>query len=243
MFTKKEISFQEGLILLKTTKKILIVAAHPDDEILGCGGTIKKLVDEGHKAYTLILGEGVTSRDDSRDKRKREKELSELKRQVKESNYFIGVDETFLYDFPDNRFDTVPLLDIVKIIEKIKSKIKPDIIFTHYRYDLNIDHQITYKAVLTATRPQINEPVKEIYSFEVLSSTEWNYPLSFSPDVFFDISNSIAAKIKAMGVYKSELREYPHPRSLEGINLNAKNWGMKVGLDYSEAFKTVRVLK
>jgi len=243
MFIKREISFQEGLILLKNNKRILVIAAHPDDEILGCGGTVKRLVDEGYNAYTLILGEGVTSRDDSRDRAKREKELSDLKRQVDEANHLIGVENTFLYDFPDNRFDTVPLLEIVKVIEKIKSELKPDIVFTHYENDLNIDHQITYKAVMTATRPQLNEPVKEIYSFEVLSSTEWNYPLSFSPDVFFDIRKSIESKVKAMGTYKSEIREYPLPRYLEAIELNAKNWGMKVGLDYAEAFKTVRVLK
>ena len=243
MFIKREISFQEGLILLKNNKIVLIIAAHPDDEILGCGGTVKRLVDEGYKAYTLILGEGITSRDDSRDRAKRKNELSDLKRQVDEANHLIGVEDIFLYDFPDNRFDTVPLLDIVKVIEKIKSDLKPDIIFTHYEKDLNIDHQITYKAVITATRPQINEPVKEIYSFEVLSSTEWNYPLSFSPDVFFDISNSIESKIKAMDAYKSELRDYPHPRSLKGIELTAKNWGIKVGFEYVEAFKSVRILR
>lgn len=229
--------------MLKSNKNILVVAAHPDDEILGCGGTVKRLVDEGYKAYTLILGEGITSRDDSRDRAKREKELSELKRHVDEANHLIGVEDTFLYEFPDNRFDTVPLIDIVKVIDKIKSELKPDIIFTHYKNDLNIDHQVTYKAVITATRPQLNESVKEIYSFEVLSSTEWNYPLSFSPDVFYDISSSIRLKMKAMETYESEVREYPHPRSLEGINLNAKNWGMKVGFGYAEAFKTVRVLK
>ncbi|WP_129597815.1 PIG-L deacetylase family protein [Methanohalophilus profundi] len=230
-------------MLLKTNKTILVIAAHPDDEILGCGGTVKRLVDEGHKAYTLILGEGVTSRDDSRDRSKREQELSNLKGQVKGANELIGVKDTFLYDFPDNRFDNIPLLDVVKVIEEVKSEIKPDIIFTHYKDDLNIDHQITYKAVLTATRPLPDESVKEIYSFEVLSSTEWNYPLSFSPDVFFDISSSIESKIKAMSAYKSELREYPHPRSLKGINLSAKNWGIKVGFEYVEAFKSVRVLR
>jgi LmbE family N-acetylglucosaminyl deacetylase len=223
--------------------KILIVSAHPDDEVLGCGGTVARLVKEGYQAYTLILGEGITSRDEKRDRAKRETEIQKLKDQAKKANKIIGVEEVFMYDFPDNRFDTVPLLDIVKVIEKIKNDIKPDIIFTHYVKDLNIDHQITYKAVITATRPVVGEPVKEIYSFEVPSSTEWNFPLSFSPDVFFDISETMDIKIKALEEYKTELREYPHPRSLEGIKINAQSWGLKIGVKYAEVFKCIRVIK
>jgi len=222
---------------------ILTIAAHPDDEILGCGGTIKRLVDEGYTAYTLILGEGITSRDEKRDRDEIIVEIEKLKKQVNEANRIIGVKEVFLHDFPDNRFDTVALLDIVKVIENIKNELQSDIIFTHYENDLNIDHQITYKAVLTATRPMKGECVKELYSFEVLSSTEWNYPLSFSPDVFFDISNYMEYKKKAMQIYKSELNDFPHPRSLEGMDISAKSWGLKVGYKYAEAFKTVRVLK
>ena len=178
--------------------KILIIAAHPDDEVFGCGCTVSRLVREGYEAYSLILGEGVTSRDEKRNREERLVEIEELKKQVNEANRIIGVKEVSLYDFPDNRFDTVPLLDIVKVIENVKNKLQPDIVLTNYENDLNIDHQITYKAVLTATRPMKEECVKELYSFEVLSSTEWNYPLSFSPDVFFDISDYIEYKMKAM---------------------------------------------
>ena len=224
-------------------RKILIIAAHPDDEILGCGGTIIRLNKEGHKVTSLILGEGVTSRDNIRDTKKRVKDILELKKIAKRANVILGVREVFFHDFPDNRFDTVPFLDIVKVIERIKSSIEPDIIFTHYEKDLNIDHQITYKAVITATRPIKEEAVKEIYSFEIPSSTEWSYPLSFSPNVFYDISETIDVKLRALEEYKTELREYPHPRSLEGVKLIAKNWGMKVGLEYAEAYKVVRILK
>jgi LmbE family N-acetylglucosaminyl deacetylase len=223
--------------------KILVIAAHPDDEILGCGGTIAKLVSEGYEAYTLILGEGITSRDQKRNVSKRKKGLQKLKQEAIEANKVLGVKKVFFHNFPDNRFDTVPLLDIVKVIERIKNDIKPNIIFTHYEKDLNIDHQITYKAVITATGPLKDEPVKEIYSFEVASSTEWGYPLTFSPDLFFDISQYMDKKLSAMKEYKSELREYPHLRSLEGIGLNAELWGMKSGLKYAEAFKSVRIIK
>jgi LmbE family N-acetylglucosaminyl deacetylase len=225
------------------TKKILIIAAHPDDEVLGCGGTAARLVKQGNEVYTLVLGEGITSRDASRQREKREQEIIQLKKQVHEANGVIGIKEVFTHDFPDNRFDSVPLLDIVKVIEAIKNKVKPGIVFTHYEQDLNIDHRITYQAVLTAVRPTVNETVKEIYSFEVLSSTEWNFPLRFSPEVFFDISETIDIKLAAMEKYQSELKEFPHPRSLKGIRLNAEQWGMKTGLKYAEAFKLVRLIK
>ena len=224
-------------------KKILIIAAHPDDEILGCGGTVARLVNEGYNAYTLILGEGVTSRDEKRDREKKIAEIETLQKQIYKANEIIGVKEVFVESFPDNRFDSVPLLDIIKIVENIKNKVKPDIVFTHYKNDLNIDHKITFDAVLTAVRPLQNEIVKEIYTFEVLSSTEWNYPLSFSPNTFYDISDTIELKLNAMSEYKSELRDYPHPRSLDGLRLNAKNWGMKVGINYSESFVCLRSIR
>jgi len=224
-------------------KNILIIAAHPDDEILGCGGTVARLNKEGYEITTLILGEGISSRDDVRDVKKREKNILELKEEANRANAILGIKKVFFFDLPDNRFDAIPLLDVVKFIEKIKNQIKPEIIFTHYKNDLNIDHQITYKALITATRPLKEETVKEIYSFEIPSSTEWSYPLSFSPDIFFNISETIDVKIKALGEYKTELMKYPHPRSLEGVRLIAKNWGMKVGLEYAEAYKVIRILK
>jgi len=224
-------------------KKILIVAAHPDDEVLGCFGTVARLIKEGYKAYTLILGEGKTSRDNSRIVDNKKGELEILNTEIKKANAFIGIEKVFVESFPDNRFDSVDLLDIVKTISIVKEEVQPDIIFTHYKDDLNIDHQITYKAVVTATRPMKEECVKEIYSFEILSSTEWNYPLSFSPDIYFDISDTIDLKVQAMKEYTSELCEYPHPRSLEGIKLNAEYHGMRVGKEYAEAFKSVRVIK
>lgn len=225
------------------SKKILIVAAHPDDEVLGCFGTVSKLIKEGYEAYTLILGEGKTSRLDTRKIEENKEQLEILNDEIKKANDIIGIKKCFVYDFPDNRFDSVDLLDIIKVISKIKEEIKPDIIFTHYENDLNIDHKITYQAVITATRPIENESVKEIYSFEILSSTEWQYPISFNPDVFFDIQDTIELKLNAMQCYKSELCLYPHPRSVEGIELNAKYNGMRVGKNYVEAFKSVRVIK
>ena len=216
-------------------QKILIVAAHPDDEVLGCFGTVAKLIKEGAEAYTLVLGEGKTSRGET-DK----EEMEELDREFEMANKTIGIKAIFREHFPDNCFDKVSLLEIVKAVERIKDNLKPDIIFTHFQHDLNIDHRITYQAVLTATRPMQDECVKQIYSFEVLSSTEWNFSSSFSGNVFFDIHDTLADKLKAMQCYRSELRAYPHPRSLEGIQLNAQLQGMRVGLQYAESFLLIR---
>jgi len=225
------------------SKKILIVASHPDDEVLGCFGTVARLIKEGYEAYTLILGEGKTSRDKQRVVKNKIDELKLLNTEIHKANKVIGIKKVFIESFPDNRFDSVDLLDIIKVISKVKEEVEPNIIFTHFENDLNIDHRITYQAVTTATRPMEDECVKEIYSFEILSSTEWNYPLSFSPDTYYDISNTIDLKIDAMKEYKSELCEYPHPRSLESIGLNAKYQGMRVGKEYVEAFKCVRIIK
>lgn len=224
-------------------EKVLIVAAHPDDEILGCGATMARLSKSGHEVYTLILGEGVTSRDLNRNQAKRRLELNDLRKQSETANRLLGVKKTFVFDLPDNRFDSVDLLDIVKIIEGVKKIVSPTIIFTHYQNDLNVDHQLTYQAVLTATRPQPQETVKEIYSFEVLSSTDWNFPLTFSPDLFVDVEKALPLKLAAMKVYQGELKQFPHPRSLKGIELNAQYWGMKVGKKFVEAFKTIRIIR
>jgi|SRR3989338_1384945 len=224
-------------------KKVFVIVAHPDDEILGCGGTIARLAAEDNKVFTLILGEGITSRDEKRDVRKRDKEIRRLKKQAIRANKIIGVEKVFTHDFPDNRFDVVPLLDIVKVIEKIKCQLAPDIIFTHYEKDLNVDHQLTYRAVITATRPLASETAGEVYSFEIPSSTEWNYPLNFYPDVFFDTTNFLKLKLQAIRRYKLEIQQPVHPRSFEGIKLNAQYWGMKIGVKYAEAFKCIRIIK
>lgn len=218
-------------------KKILVVAAHPDDEVLGCGGTMARLVRDGNEVFTLILGTGITSRQNNNFS---ELEIKNLKENMYKANEILGVKEIFDFNFPDNKFDSVPLLDIVKTIDNIKNKLKPDIIFTHYEKDLNIDHQIVYKSVLTATRPMFEETVKEIYSFEVLSSTEWSFPNSFSPNIFFDIKNTIDIKKSAMSCYIDELRNYPHPRSIKGIELNSEYWAMRTGLNNVEAFMLIR---
>lgn len=223
-------------------KRILVVAAHPDDEILGCGGTMSLHSQKGDEVYVLILGEGVTSRDEERDRARREKEIADLKCQVEAANKIIGTKKTFLFDFPDNRFDSVPLLDIVKVVERIKKEIEPDVVYTQHRGDLNIDHRVTFQAVLTAFRPLESERAKEIYSFEVTSSTEWSLGKEtfFIPNRFIDIKDTMGKKINAMRAYSDEIREFPHPRSQDTMEALARVRGSVVGLECAEAFEIIR---
>lgn len=223
---------------------ILIIASHPDDEILGCGSTIHKLSKDNHDIHLLILGEGITSRQNNRNPNQVKKSLYNLKNEVKKSSKIVGIKSIELNNFPDNRFDSIPLLDIVKVIEKKKNAIKPSIIFTHHENDLNIDHRITFQAVMAACRPLDIETVKEIYSFEVLSSTEWQYQNQnniFTPQYYVPISKiDLNAKIKAMQVYTSEKRKYPHPRSPEAIEILARWRGINIGVEFAEAFEVIR---
>ncbi len=221
---------------------VLVIAAHPDDEVLGCGGTIAKQALNGDEVYVLILGEGITSRYKQREEVK-SKEIEKLRQNALKASKILGVRKTFFLNFPDNRFDTAPLLDIVKTIEDVVEKIKPEIIYTHHYGDLNIDHKITFEAVMIATRPLPDNRVKRILSFEVPSSTEWAVPLGnswFTPSIFVDISTTLKKKIDAMKSYKSELKKYPHPRSSRGIEIFAKYRGLMVGKEACEGFELIR---
>jgi len=229
----------------KESKKILILVAHPDDEVLGCGGTIAKYAEKGNKVYCLFLGRGKTSRLKNTEiiPKKIKKAQTALEKEAHKAAKELGISEIFFEDFPDQQYDTVGFLKIVKAIEKIKNKIKPEIIFTHHQGDLNLDHQITFKAALTACRPLPGETIKKIYSFEVPSSTEWGSPKRknyFKPDVFIDITKTFNKKIKALKIYKSELRDYPHPRSLKSAEVIARRWGTAVGRELVEAFELIR---
>ncbi len=224
---------------------ILIIAAHPDDEVLGCGGAIARLAKEGHSVYIAILGEGGTSRYKRRDEADKTivTTLHAHSRRVKE---LFCAKDIFLFNLPDNRFDTIPLLEVVKIIEDLIESLKPEIVYTQHGGDLNIDHVITHRAVITATRPKANCPVKTLYAFEVPSSTEWAFaqfaPL-FRPNVFMDITITLDTKIKAIQIYESECQPFPHPRSPEALRANAQRWGSVVGIEAAEAFELIYDLK
>jgi LmbE family N-acetylglucosaminyl deacetylase len=226
-------------------KRILVVVAHPDDELLGQGATIHKLSNEyGCTCRAIILGEGLTSRSDERAPEEWEQELKEHRACIHKAANIIGYDSVGIYDFPDNRFDSVDLLDIIKVIEKEKEEFQPEIIFTHHGGDLNIDHQRTFEAVMTATRPMKDEVVNTVITFETPSSTEWQAstdPRKFNPNLFIEVTEEdIQAKCNGMEAYKFEKREWPHPRSGKALQVFSQNIGTKVGKDYSEQFSIVR---
>ncbi len=226
--------------------KYLVIAAHPDDEVLGCGGSMAKRAKEGHEVHVLILAEGVTSRDKQRDRASRTVALSILAKSAKRATDILGVASVELLDYPDNRMDSVDLLDLVKPVEKIIAKLKPDVVMTHHAGDLNLDHQITHQVVITACRPQPEQSVKRILSFEVPSSTEWQSPLSgnlFVPNWFEDISDTLELKIKALEAYESEMREWPHARSIKALEHLARWRGPSVGVKAAEAFMLIREIK
>jgi len=221
------------------TKSILVIAAHSDDEALGCAGTIAKHTAEGDHVHVLFMTDGVGSRRSSVD------EVSERHHLSQKALDILGVKSSENFDLPDNEMDTLSLLNITKLIETIVDKLKPEVIYTHHLGDLNIDHQITHKAVMTACRPQPDMPVREIYAFEVLSSTEWQTPglLPFQPNVFVDISDVITIKKKVLQVYKKEMRKPPHSRNIENaLRVNAMR-GNTIGCDFAEAYVCLRLLK
>ena len=227
-------------------KKILVVVAHPDDELLGCGATMHKLINQNNcRIQTIILGEGITSRAAERDTQKWQNELSRHQENLKTAKEHIGYESIKSFNFPDNRFDSVPLLDIIKTIEKEKSEFQPEIIFTHHQGDLNIDHQKTFEAVITATRPLPEEKVNAIITFETPSGTEWQAstdPRNFNPNLYIKLSDeNLEAKIKGMEAYEFEKRKYPHPRSPEALRILAQRYGVMMGDEYFEAFQIVRI--
>lgn len=225
--------------------RILVIAAHPDDEVLGCGSTIARLAQEGHEVYIAIMGEGVTSRYQQREDADQSlvEELHACSRRVAEA---LGARDVVLHNLPDNRFDTVPLLEIVKSIEEMVTRFSPEVIYTHHGGDLNVDHKLVHRAVLTATRPMKGEVVREIYAFEIASSTEWafqRFDPAFRPNVFVDVAGTLELKIKALSFYESEVRAFPHPRSPEALRSIARRWGSVVGCEAAEAFELIRSIR
>ncbi len=223
------------------SKKILVIAAHPDDETLGVGGTILRHKNDGDYVAVYIATDGVTARHD---------QMNRQKLAAEEACAILKVDELIFGEFPDQQLDVIPLVKLAKALTVVVNKVCPDIVYTHHFGDVNQDHRRLFEATLIATRPVNNSPVKEVYTYEVGSSTEWSCAIegwTFKPTVYVDISPYVKEKLKALSCYsntfESEIPPFPHPRSVEAVENQGKKRGVDVGLCAAEAFVALRVIR
>jgi LmbE family N-acetylglucosaminyl deacetylase len=222
---------------------VLVVAAHPDDEILGAGASVALHARAGDRVTMAILGEGITSRHDAREDAD-QSALEALRADARRAGELVGCDDVRLFGLPDNRFDSVDLLDVVKIVEELVEDVRPEWVYTHHHGDLNVDHGVCTRAVLTACRPLPGQLVRRILAFDVPSSTGWGFPdQPFVPTVFHDVAATIDLKAAAMAAYTSEVRPYPHPRAPEALVDRARAWGAQVGLEAAEPFVLLREVR
>ena len=220
-------------------KNVLILAPHPDDEVLGCGGIIKKFTEHRVMVNVLIMTrgkKGVYS----------DERIENVRQEARNAHKLLGVESTVFLDFPAPDLDTVPISELSVAISNEINKLKPDTIFIPHRGDIHHDHKAVFTASLVAARPVNNYVVKRIYSYETLSETEWAAPFgddAFIPDYFVNVSDEFSFKLEAMKCFKSQIREFPNPRSLKAIESLAQFRGSTVGYDYAEAFMTIRVIE
>jgi len=226
-------------------RKLLVISAHPDDEILGGGWTVAKYAEQGDEVHHLIIGDGITSRYPESELQQPQvvAQVKRIAEDARRAGEIVGASRVTVRGHLCCRFDKVPLLDITKLIEEEITHFRPEVVYTQGPYDVNYDHELVFKAVLAATRPMPNSPVKTVLAYGVLSSTEWNFYTPFRPTVYEDIRGSIDRKVAAMQAYGSEYRQFPHPRSEESIRTLAKKRGSEVGLPYAEAFELIRDIR
>ena len=216
----------------------LVVAAHPDDEVLGCGGLISRLGKEGTNVNVVFLSDGVSARYEGADRGKWAIELETRRNSGLEAARLLGANDPIYYDFLDNQLDQVPLLALTKIVERHLDEFTPNLVLTHFPGDLNLDHRRVAEAVITSTRPGIRKFPHEVWAFEVPSSTEWGAHLhtGFSPDIFVEVSAQVKSKLEALNAYNFEMRDFPHPRSERAIRALLDWRGSNAGLLQAEAF-------
>jgi len=217
--------------------KILCVAAHPDDEALGCGGTLARHVAQGDEVHVVFMADGVGARegDPTRDRALRDSAAAKALQS-------LGVTQWESLCLRDNALDSYSLLELIKPLENYLRKYPAEVIYTHHGGDLNIDHQLTHRAVLTACRPVPGQSVRSIYCYEVLSSTEWGGSVStpFQPNYFVDVTPYWPQKIAALEAYALEMRDFPHARSLRAVEALGILRGSSVGVACAEAFMVER---
>ena len=224
-------------------KKVLVIAAHPDDEVLGMGGTIAKLVKDGNAVDVLIVTDGSSAQ--YRDSDHLAEIIEAKKKETRNCADVLGIRDIYYGELPDMKLDTTPHIRINQVIEDVIDKVQPDSVFTHFWGDVNCDHQNVYKSTLVAVRPVMGQVVRELYCFRVPSSTEWTpnkADTMFMPNFFVDIEAYAEQKYKAFACYSTELRDYPHPRSVQYLRESDKAAGLRVGMLTAEEFVLLRKL-
>jgi LmbE family N-acetylglucosaminyl deacetylase len=227
------------------SRSVAVVAAHPDDEVLGCGGTVARLAAEGRKVHVLLMADGEGARAGKATAAATRDKVAARGAAARAAGAILGCASVELLAFPDNRMDGVELLDVVQGVEKFIARHRPSVVLTHYSGDVNVDHRIVHEAVVVACRPQPGHCVRELLFFEVPSSTEWRPRESasaFSPNWFVDVSATLETKLEALNAYATELRDFPHPRSVTAVRALAQWRGSTVGLMAAEAFLLGRKL-
>jgi len=223
------------------SNKVLVVAAHPDDEVLGCGGTLARHVAAGDHVEVAFFTDGVGARHQPGSAAHREDEVIRNEATCRAAE-ILGVASPTSFGFPDNRLDAVDLLELVKAVETLGERCRPSIVYTHWAGDLNIDHRLVYQAVMTAFRPTADCPVMQIRSFEIPSSTEWGDRVAtpaFRPNLYVEIDRFLDVKRLALDAYDREMRPFPHPRSHRAIEALARWRGAESGMHAAEAFVSV----
>ena len=216
---------------LMTARRVLVIAAHPDDELLGCGGTLALHAARGDHVTALIACEGESLRYGAGG--------CQMRDHTRAACRTLGVSGVRELSFADQRLDRHTLTELITPIERTVRELRPSVIYCQYGGDINRDHELLFKAALVATRPT-EDYIAAVYAFDTASSTEWGYPRTFEPDTWIDISATLDIKLAAMACYHTEVRQYPHPRSLEALRFRAKAWGNRCCLDAAEVFMTVR---
>lgn len=221
--------------------RILVIAAHPDDEVYGMGGTMAKLSSQGHEVHVLIVTDGCTAQYANRP------DLPEIiekkRREALKANDILGVKQVHFGTFPDMRLDTVPHVEINCLIEETVNAVEPDVVYTHFYGDVNLDHQMVYRSTLVAVRPVPGQCVRELYCYRVPSSTEWSPQVghtAFLPNIMEEIEDYTEAKERALLAYQTEARPYPHPRSAQYVRETDRARGLEWGLGPAEAFWQIR---
>lgn len=219
--------------------KVLAIAAHPDDELLGLGGTLARHAAEGDDVTCVVASEGASTRYG-------DGAAVELQLAGEAAAKVLGVREIRFLGLPDQQLDTQPILSVIQAVERIVDDVAPDIVYGHHWGDVNRDHRVIAEAIMVACRPIGERFPRSVYLFETPSSTEWSWPdpnAAFVPNHFVDISPTIERKLEAMACYTSEVRPAPHPRSLEALRSRAAYWGQVITRPYAEAFVVARQVR